>query len=73
MKILQSYEEGYKEQQVAIKETAQQLVSEAITARLAAGKITANDLALYGAIMDEAESAVDYAQKRYAEEKEGKK
>jgi len=45
MKVYASYEDGYKEQQVAIKETAQTLITEAITARLKDGKITADELA----------------------------
>lgn len=73
MKVYASYEDGYKEQQVAIKETAQTLITEAITARLKDGKITADELALYGAILDEAETATKHAKERYAEEKEGKK
>ncbi len=73
MKVYASYENGYKEQQVAIKETTQALINEAIAARLNDGKIKADELALYGAIMEEAEGAVAYARKQYAEEKEGKK
>ena len=68
MKVYASYEDGYKEQQVAIKETAQTLITEAITARLKDGKITADELALYGAILEEAETAT-----KYAKEQEGKK
>ena len=73
MKVYASYEDGYKEQQVAIKETAQTLITEAITARLKDGKITADELALYGAILEEAETDIKYAEKQYAKEKEGKK
>ena len=73
MKLYASYEKGYKEQQVEIKKTAQTLITEAITARLNNGQIKADELALYGAIMEEAEGAVAYARKQYAEEKEGKK
>lgn len=72
MKVYASYENGYKEQQVAIKETAQTLITEAITARLKDGKITADELALYGAILEEAKTATACAEKQYAEEKEGK-
>lgn len=72
MKIYDSYEKGYKEQQVAIKTTAQALLTEAITARLANGQIKADELALYGAVLEEAETAINYAEKQYAEEKEGK-
>lgn len=71
MRVYASYEKGYKEQQVAIKKTAQTLITEAITARLNAGKITADELALYGAILEEAETATAYAEKQY-EEQEGK-
>lgn len=73
MKIFESYENGYKEQQVTVKETALQLVTEAINERIASGQIKASDLTLYGAIMEEAERALEYAKKSYAEEKEGKK
>lgn len=73
MKVYASYENGYKEQQVAIKETTQALINEAIAARLNDGTIKADELALYGAIMEEAEGAVAYARKQYTEEKEGKK
>lgn len=69
MKIFQCYEKGYKEQQVAVKETARQLINEAVSARLAAGKVQASEMALYGAIMEEAESAAEYANKQYEEEK----
>lgn len=72
MKIYDSYEKGYKEQQVEIKKTAQTLITEAITARLANGQIKADELALYGAILEEAENATKYAEKQYVEEKEGK-
>lgn len=73
MKVYASYEDGYKEQQVAIKETAQTLITEAITARLKDGKITADELALYGAILEEAKTATKYAKEQYAKEQEGKK
>ena len=73
MKVYASYEDDYKEQQVAIKETAQTLITEAITARLKDGKITADELALYGAILEEAETATKYAKEQYAKEQEGKK
>lgn len=73
MKVYASYENGYEEQQVAIKTTAQALLTEAITARLKDGKITADELALYGAILEEAETDIKYAKEQYAKEKEGKK
>lgn len=73
MKVYASYENGYKEQQVAVKETAQVLINEAIAARLNNGKIKADELALYGAIMEEAEVAVAYARKQYVEKQEGKR
>ncbi len=72
MKLYASYEKGYKEQQVEIKKTAQTLITEAITARLNNGQIKADELALYGAMMEGAEKATEYAEKQYAEEKEGK-
>ena len=73
MKVYASYENGYKEQQVEIKKTAQTLLTEAITARLNNGQIKADKLALYGAILEEAENATEYAEKQYAEEQGGKK
>lgn len=73
MKVYASYEDGYKEQQVEIKKTAQTLITEAITARLKDGKITADELALYGAILEEAKTATKYAKEQYAKEQEGKK
>ena len=72
MKLYAIYEKGYKEQQVEIKKTAQTLIPEVITARLNNGQIKADELALYGAILEEAETATAYAEKQYAEEKEGK-
>lgn len=72
MKLYASYEKGYKEQQVEIKKTAQTLITEAITARLNNGQIKADELALHGAILEEAEKATEYAEKQYTEEKEGK-
>lgn len=73
MKVYLSYENGYKEQQVTIKKTTQALITEAITARLNNGQIKADELALYGAILEEAETATVYAEKQYAGEQEGKR
>ena len=73
MKVYASYEDGYKEQQVAIKKTAQTLIAEAITARLKDGKITADELALCGAILEEADKENKYANELYAKEHDGKK
>lgn len=68
MKFLRLYENGYKAQQAKVKELAKELIGEAISARLANGAVTVDDVELYALVLNDATESSEDAQKAYNDE-----